>query len=578
MSGHADAAIDLGFRNGLKTEVAIVGAGSAGVYTAYRLAADPANAKRLKGSDVQVFEMSDRIGGRLWSVELPGMNFAAELGGMRYMPAQEIASTLIEKVFAGELTPIDFPMGKADSLDVYLRKQRLKANSWVEAQKNNEKLRTNYQLNDDDLGFDADQLFNKIVYDTLTADPWFVRNFASKVSRSGPYDYSFKLSSLDWDQIKPQLTYSLPGPYNGRKLNDMGFWNLIKDQTSQEGYEFLADAGGYFSNTINWNAAEAFPYMVGDFSNASSQYKTLKGGYDGITKCLAASYRKVAGAAIWGGNRLQTFRRSGTAGYRYELEFINVATGKSWLVHCNRIVLSMPRRSLELLDPACLDLLAEQTGDLFQRNLDSVIMEPSIKILMGFTHAWWRPLGLLAGHSITDLPMRQSYYFGVDADNGNSLLLGSYNDMDTVSFWEPLSRHPVKFVVQPTASVSAADLAHLAGVQATKVMIDEAISQLQELHGPDVTVPQPYVTWYHDWQDDPFGGGYHAWKAGFDVSSVMAYMRQPNPSEAIHICGEAYSDQQGWIEGAFCVAERMLQDHMGLAWPSWLDKDYYLGW
>ena len=150
--------------------------------------------------------------------------------------------------------------------------------------------------------------------------------------------------------------------------------------------------------------------------------------------------------------------------------------------------------------------------------------------------------------------------------------------MDTVSFWEPLSRHPIKFAVQPTTSVSAADLAQLAGVQATQVMIDEAISQLQELHGPDVTVPQPYVTWYHDWQDDPFGGGYHAWKAGYDVSSVMAFMRQPNPSEAIHICGEAYSDQQGWIEGAFCVAERMLQDHMGLAWPSWLDRDYYLGW
>ncbi len=578
MSGYAEAALETGYRNGLKTEVAIVGAGAAGVYTAYRLVADPANGQRLKGSDVQIFEMGDRIGGRLWSVDLPGMNFAAELGGMRYMPAQEIASSLIETVFVNELPHVDFPMGKDSFLDVYLRKQRLKANSWVEAQKNSEMLRTNYQLNADDLGFDADQLFNKIVYDTLMSDPWFVQNFIGKVTQSGRYDYAFTLSSRDWDQIKPQLTYGLSGPYLGHKLNDMGFWNLIKDQSSQEGYEFLADAGGYYSNTINWNAAEAFPYMVGDFSKASSQYKTLKGGYDGIAKTLAAHYCKAPGAAIWGGNRLQTFRRSGQAGYRYELELVNVSTGTSWLVHCNRIVLAMPRRSLELLDPACLDLLAEPTGGLFRNNLDSVIMEPSMKMLMGFTHPWWQPLGLMAGHSITDLPMRQCYYFGVDADDGNSLLLGSYNDMDTVSFWEPLSRHPIKFAAQPIEGVSAAELAPLAGVQATQVMIDEAISQLQELHGPDVTVPQPYVTWYHDWQDDPFGGGYHAWKAGYDVSSVMAFMRQPNPSEAIHICGEAYSDQQGWIEGAFCVAERMLQDHLGLAWPFWLDQDYYLGW
>jgi hypothetical protein len=46
----------------------------------------------------------------------------------------------------------------------------------------------------------------------------------------------------------------------------------------------------------------------------------------------------------------------------------------------------------------------------------------------------------------------------------------------------------------------------------------------------------------------------------------------------VHICGEAYSDQQGWVEGALCVAERMLQEHFGLKWPKWLDPNYYLGW
>jgi hypothetical protein len=76
--------------------------------------------------------------------------------------------------------------------------------------------------------------------------------------------------------------YNFPGsPYDQRKVNDIGFWNLIKDQVSQEGYEFLANAGGYYSNTINWNSAEAFPYMVGDFS-ANTVYKTIKEGYDSI--------------------------------------------------------------------------------------------------------------------------------------------------------------------------------------------------------------------------------------------------------------------------------------------------------
>ena len=42
--------------------------------------------------------------------------------------------------------------------------------------------------------------------------------------------------------------------------------------------------------------------------------------------------------------------------------------------------------------------------------------------------------------------------------------------------------------------------------------------------------------------------------------------------------GEAYSDQQGWVEGAFCEAEKMLQEHFGLQRPIWLANDYYLGW
>jgi monoamine oxidase len=58
----------------------------------------------------------------------------------------------------------------------------------------------------------------------------------------------------------------------------------------------------------------------------------------------------------------------------------------------------------------------------------------------------------------------------------------------------------------------------------------------------------------------------------------MRYMRQPYPNEQVHVCGEAYSEQQGWVEGAFCVAERMLQEHFDLTWPKWLPRDYFLGW
>lgn len=62
-----------------KLDVAIVGAGAAGTYVAYRLI------QARPDWRIAVFERSNRIGGRLWSVPIEGLAHPIELGGMRYM-------------------------------------------------------------------------------------------------------------------------------------------------------------------------------------------------------------------------------------------------------------------------------------------------------------------------------------------------------------------------------------------------------------------------------------------------------------------------------------------------------------
>lgn len=575
-----------GMQPDLKVEVAIIGAGTSGLYTAFRLVTD----NKYKGHEVQIFDMSNRLGGRLESVIMPGMNFWGELGGMRYLTSQEIVTTLIEgyplkedpskrtPVLKDKMTPVLFPMGKPEELFMYIRKERFKQNAWTEEQDQGNKLITRYFLNKNDEGLSSDQLFNKIIYNVLMSDPWVVENYKELIIEDpNGYDYSFQLTSRDWDAIKPRMVYNFPGsPYDKRLVNDIGFWNLIKDQVSQEGYEFLANAGGYYSNTINWNSAEAFPYMVGDFS-ANTTYKTIEEGYDSIAYAIANAYIEYEGARIWSENKLITFTKDHhlISTHKYELTFLNIQSNTTWKVYANSIVLGMPRKSLELLDQNNFFFDANRHQKL-NENIRSVIMEPAFKILMGFERPWWKELGIDSGHSITDLPMRQCYYFGTDPENNNSMLLGSYGDMETETFWKALSDDKVLFKVRANKSTSLEELHKFDDVQATEFMVNELINQLKEVHGIDI--PQPYVTYFRDWTDDPYGAGYHAWKAGFSVKDVMPYMRKPLIDEQIHIIGEAYSDQQGWVEGAFCEAEKMLQTHYKLDWPYWLDPDYYLGW
>jgi len=579
--------LNTGMHPDLKTEVAIIGAGTSGLYSAFRLV----TAKKFEAHEVQIFDMNDKLGGRLESVILPGMNFWGELGGMRYLTSQEIVTNLIEgypssddpttriPVLKDIMTPIPFPMGDPEKLLMYLRKERFKQSDWNSAEGEHKKLITRYYLNEGDVGYSSDQLFNKIIHDVLMADAWVASTYGSKIKGSSPLDYSFELDSRDWDNIKPKLIYNFPNsPYDGRKVNDIGFWNLIKDQVSQEGYQFLANAGGYYSNTINWNSAEAFPYMVGDFS-ADTQYKTIEEGYDSIAYAIANAYMEHNGACIWSENKLLTFTKdySLNASHKYHLTFLNLKTNKQWKVFANHLILAMPRKSLELLDQNNFFFNADLNSTLHY-NMSSVIMEPAFKILMGFKYPWWKELGIDSGHSITDLPMRQCYYFGTDPETNNSMLLGSYGDMETETFWKALTDDNVLFEVKAAKSASLTELHELDNVQATKLMVNELMNQLRELHGDQVTIPEPYVTYFRDWTEDPFGAGYHAWKAGYSVQDVMTYMRKPAVDEQIHICGEAYSDQQGWVEGAFCEAEKMLREYFGLTCPYWLSEEYYLGW
>ena len=80
-----------------------------------------------------------------------------------------------------------------------------------------------------------------------------------------------------------------------------------------------------------------------------------------------------------------------------------------------------------------------------------------------------------------------------------------------------------------------------------------------------------------DWSAPPYYGGWHAWHANYRPWKVRQKIMQPFHNEDIYVCGEAFSADQGWIEGALRTAERMLQEHLGLDIPDWVNTDLLRG-
>src|ERR1700722_15422370 len=101
-------------------DVAVVGGGIAGLYSAWRLLT---GTRGGAPPSVAVFEASNRFGGRIFSALPDGMpHVPAELGAMRIVTSQAFVLALTHEM---GLPLAEFPMGTTGNL-VYLRTKRFR--------------------------------------------------------------------------------------------------------------------------------------------------------------------------------------------------------------------------------------------------------------------------------------------------------------------------------------------------------------------------------------------------------------------------------------------------------------------
>jgi len=178
------------------------------------------------------------------------------------------------------------------------------------------------------------------------------------------------------------------------------------------------------------------------------------------------------------------------------------------------------------------------------------------------------------GPSVTNSPVRMVVYFGNNARNQKQKpvygILASYDDEDNTTFWQELELGAKR---ERTIPVSR-DMQPLEGPRKVPPrMVKMLRRMLAELHyGPnsDYTyVPEPLDAAYMDWSLPPFNAGYHEWAPHYDIGDVQRKIRKPSQliegkDAAIFIVGEAYSNDQAWVEGAFCTSESVLNDFFGI--------------
>lgn len=527
-------------------DIAIVGGGVSGVYSAWKLK------KQFPDQKIVVFEGSDHIGGRLLSVKPPEIpNMTAELGGMRILEnTQHLIVNLIDTL-NGELPPAekitlyDFPVDEPQNL-AYLRGEYLRLVDFVTRP-------------------------DKVPYNM---------SFLEKGNGPG----TIIVNAIE--QIVPGITnpdlkeeerreMTKDAYFDGVPLYQWGFWNLLYRVISSEGYQFSMDAGGYDSTLVNWNASDAIPWYLSDFG-MTPKYKGFTNGFQQVPIALAELFEKDKGEV-----RLERQLR----GFEYTNGQFTLNFNDGQTITAGKLILAMPRRALDLLQPE------SQLLQQIQPLIKSVTPRPLFKLFTTYANPWWRIAGFTdasgkfvpvqSGRSVTDLPVRQTYYWpnsdGTPSVNGRAMLLASYDDGNNIGFWDGLrpqrsegwkagrshSKVADPFIGDDDKNEKAALPAQgrlnqtWDEYQAPRRMVDEVARQLQQMHGLDYT-PLVKSAAFRDWGEDPYGGGWNSWNIGVKSWEVRDQITNPIAGTPLYICGEAYSDAQGWVEGALQTAEIML--------------------
>jgi len=534
-------------------DFAIIGGGCSGTYVAWRLA------NKYPNKSIRLYEASDRIGGRLATIEMPGtkaltgQSVRVELGGMRFSKAQLLVRHLIGHLGLHP-KPFSYPISH-----YYLRgKHYYASDSEIPP----------YSVDGEEQGKDPGELVKSAIVGALKATDLIGSDHPSVRAKLEDIHYS-TLTPFEWEALKRVGTIA------DTPLWNLGFWNVLWRQLSSEAYFLAHDGLGYQSILTNWNAAEAIPWFLRDFD---CSYETVQEGMDSIPLTLAAELKRAQPHSIFTAHKATSIEQVGDKVLRIKF----TTDEEPEVVDATSVILALPRNALQGIEFAGF---SEELVHRFQQDVSTVSSHALLKLILGYKSAWWRSDAKKRfehTRAVTDLPIRQIYYFDSEtlmaqaasvSESPVGILMASYSDAHYVDFWQPLIRKPYQDDVHYVGGdLSFDETKWLGAFGAIKRLVDKAHRQVCALH-PGADPPAPYVGMVMDWSLPPYLGGWHTWQTSVRPWRVMERMK--NPFTKLYVCGEAYSPEQGWVEGALRSAELVL-NYMGVSPPDWVPETAYL--
>ncbi len=327
---------------------------------------------------------------------------------------------------------------------------------------------------------------------------------------------------------------------DGRPLWDWSIGALLRRALSDEAFTLARATHGSTAAFGDANALDALVTQVSESSPGQTFFQ-FERGFESLALAMADAMPGVRAAL---GHQVVSVRR-----HRGGLRVRAATADASVELSARQVFMALPQAALKRVRFGA-DLARPWCG----ADINAVSPVKAFKLFLEFDNAWWRSeVGVLERGEIaatfTDLPLQQIYFQG--APGARPTIMAAFADSHAADYWASFRAEPRQRDVVASAP---------------QAMVDAAMRELRRIYP---FAPNAVGGVFADWAR----GGWHAWKPGVKSWETAARIQQPHSDVPLFICGEAFSQLQGWTEGALNNAEAVLERALGLCRPPWLGVD-----
>tara|TARA_B100000795_G_C22776198_1_gene430138 strand:+ start:316 stop:1851 length:1536 start_codon:yes stop_codon:yes gene_type:complete len=274
--------------------------------------------------------------------------------------------------------------------------------------------------------------------------------------------------------------------------------------------KYFIESFEYISEIQDLNAYEAINTFKNDLHHTLKFY-LFKNGFIELIN-LMEKFLKDNNCDIKLNHTLRNIKKTNET---YQLEVKNILDNKSFKT--KNLILALDK----------VPLLSLPYLKSIKPILENVKSIPLLRIYAIYPHnpktkkVWFHDLGKIT----TDLEIK--YIIPYNPSIG--LIMISYTDQILAEYWNKIANQ---------------------GLDKLEL---ELTKQLNKLF-PNKKIPKTSYLKAHYWPQ-----GFHSWKKNKESDIESKKILQPFPKEKLYICGESYSQRQGWVEGALETSEEVIK-------------------